>query len=182
MPDTTHDPAIHIVDYNRSWPREFDREAAKLHDALGRVAVRIDHVGSTSVPGLAAKPIIDISVSVQSVYPMDDYRRPLEKLGYLFVYASGSPDFHFFGKPALRPRTHHIHVCKLGSGHEYRHLAFRNYLRAHPHEAERYAAVKRSIGAKHPGDRLAYIAGKQDIVDEIEKKSLAWANKAGWMY
>ena len=87
--------------------------------------MRVDHVGSTSVSGLCAKPIIDVNVSVLDVAAVDSYRRPLEEIGYLFVPVPESQDFHFFGKPATRPRIYHVHVCEAGSLHERGQLGVR---------------------------------------------------------
>ena len=100
---------------------------------------------------------------------------PLEGLGYLFAPDPASPDFHFFGLPAARPRTHHLHVCAAGSEHERRHLAVRDYLRAHPDEVSAYAERKRELVARAPGDRLAYIEGKDDYVAALERRALAWS-------
>ena len=180
--DTTYDPAIRIVEYDPSWQEMFEREAAAIRGALGPVAVRVDHVGSTSVPGLSAKPIIDIDVSVSDIAMVDSYRGPLEGIGYLFVPDPDFPDFHFFGKPAARPRTYHIHVCETGSLHEGRQLAVRDYLRTHPEEATAYGAVKQAIAERHAGDRLGYIAGKDFYVKALERRALAWhvpAEEAG---
>ena len=115
--DNRYDAAIRVVEYEPSWEEKFEREAAAIRRALGSAAVRVDHVGSTSVPGLSAKPIIDINISVPDITAVDSYRRPLEGIGYLFVPVPESPDFHFFGKPATRPRIYHIHVSRVpGSG------------------------------------------------------------------
>lgn len=149
---------------------------ARVEAALGSQAVRIDHVGSTAVPGMAAKPIVDLQVSVVEIEPTAPYARPLEGLGYLFAPDSDSPDFHFFGKPAARPRSFHLHVCLPGGDDEARHLALREYLRAHPGEALRYGEVKRELVAGSPGDRLAYIAGKADYMAELERRALDWLN------
>ena len=169
------DPAVRVVPSDPAWPRAFASEAARLRAALGTVAVRIEHVGSTAVPGLAAKPIIDIQVSVRSIEPLERYRRPLAALGYLFVPDLESPDYHFFGKPAQRPRTRHLHVCEAGTPQELRHLAVRDFLRAHPAEAEAYAAVKRAAAMRHPGDRLAYMAAKRSFIEGLERRAVAWA-------
>ena len=95
------------------------------------------------MPGLAAKPILDLHLSVDALQPRARYVEPLERLGYLFVPAPESPDYHFFAKPPERPRTHHLHVGEVGSAHEFRHLAVRDFLRSHHGEAVRYAALKR---------------------------------------
>jgi GrpB-like predicted nucleotidyltransferase (UPF0157 family) len=173
--DDRFDPAIRIVEHDPAWATQAAQEIARLAAALGDVAVRIDHVGSTAVPGLAAKPILDLQVSVTALEPRERYVAPLESLGYLFAPAPDeSPDFHFFGRPPERPRTHHVHVCLAGGAHEHRHLAVRDFLRAHPGEAARYAALKRAVAARHPQDRLAYIAGKEAHVTALEARALAW--------
>ena len=145
----------------------------RIADALGEVAVRVDHVGSTAVPGLAAKPVIDLQLSVAAIDALDTYRGPLEQLGYLFVPDPASPDFHLFAKPAERPRTHHVHVCEAGSTHELRHLAVRDFLRSHPDEAAEYESLKRRLAAENPDDRLAYIEGKDPFMAALEARALA---------
>ncbi len=172
------DPAIRIVDYDASWPQAATTELDRIAAALGAVGVRFEHIGSTAVPGMAAKPIVDLQVSVVALEPRAPYVTPLERLGYLFARAPDSPDRHFFGKPAARPRTHHVHVCADGSAHELRHVAVRDFLRAHPREADTYAALKRELAARHPQDRRAYIAGKNDFVAALEQRALAWARLA----
>jgi GrpB-like predicted nucleotidyltransferase (UPF0157 family) len=174
--DDRFDPAVRIVDYDPAWPEMAAAEMARIEAALGEQAVRTDHVGSTAVPGMAAKPIVDLQASVAAIEPTGRYARPLEELGYLFAGDPDSPDFHFFGKPVERPRTFHLHVCAAGSDHELRHLAVRDYLRAQPGEALRYAEVKRELVAAHPGDRLAYIEGKAGYVAALEQRALDWLN------
>jgi len=118
-----------------------------LNGSLGHVALRSEHIGSTAVPGLAAKPIVDLLVAVVASEPRDLYVDPLGRLGYLFVPEAGSPDRHFFGKPPERPRAYHVHVVEAGSGQARRHLAVRDFLRVHPAEAARYAGLKREVAA-----------------------------------
>jgi GrpB-like predicted nucleotidyltransferase (UPF0157 family) len=166
------DPAVRIVDYDPGWPAEARRELARVAAALGDLAVRLDHVGSTAVPGLAAKPIVDLQVSVAALEPQRAYVEPLEALGYLFVAYATAPEYHFFGKPPERPRTHHLHICLAGSFEELRHLAVRDLLRADPGEAARYEAVKRESARLHPEDRHAYMDGKEAFVVELERRAL----------
>ena len=87
------------------------------------------------------------------------------------------PIFIFFGKPAERPRSHHLHVCEAGSGHEFRHLAVRDFLREHSDEAAIYAALKHELVKRHPQDRLAYMAGKEHYVTELEGRAVVWARR-----
>jgi GrpB-like predicted nucleotidyltransferase (UPF0157 family) len=175
--DERFDPAVRIVDYDPAWPAQAAAELRRLKDGLGAVAVRLEHVGSTAVPGLAAKPILDLQLSVAALEPRARYVEPLERLGYLFAPAPESPDHHFFAKPPERPRTFHLHAGAAGSEHELRHLAVRDFLRAHDDEAAAYAALKREVASRHPQDRLAYIAGKESYVSALEARALAWARR-----
>jgi len=171
------DPAVRIVDYDPAWPWAAAAELARVGAALGDLAVRLDHVGSTSVPGLAAKPIVDLQVSVAALEPRRSYVEPLEAIGYLFVAFATAPEYHFFGKPPERPRSVHLHVCAAGSFEELRHLAVRDYLRANPAAAARYEAVKRRSARRNPEDRIAYMAGKDAFVTELEQRALEWHAK-----
>jgi GrpB-like predicted nucleotidyltransferase (UPF0157 family) len=177
--DERFDPAVRIVEYDPAWPGMAEAEIGRIGAAVGEAAVRIEHVGSTAVPGLAAKPVIDLQLSVADVGARSLYVGPLEGLGYLFAPDPASPDFHFFGLPAARPRTHHLHVCAAGSEDERRHLAVRDYLRAHPDEVGAYAELKRRLVGRAAGDRLAYITGKDSYVAALERRALAWAADVG---
>src|SRR5262245_18675518 len=126
--DAADPRVIRIVDYDPDWRRRFAELGVRLRSALGGVALRIDHIGSTSVPGLAAKPVIDIQVSVARLEPIDPFRAPLERLGY--VYRANNPERtkRYFREPPGQPRTH-IHVRRAGSFSEQFPLLFRDYLR-----------------------------------------------------
>lgn len=172
--DDRFDPAVRMVDYHPEWPLLADAELLRIRARLGAVAARLEHVGSTAVPGLAAKPILDLQVSVPDVARQDAYVGPLTALGYLFAPDPASLDYHFFGKPPERPRSYHLHVCEVGSAHEFRHLAVRDFLRSHPDEVGSYAALKRRVAARVGADRLAYIEGKDAYVAALEERALAW--------
>jgi GrpB-like predicted nucleotidyltransferase (UPF0157 family) len=176
--DDRFDPAVRIVDYDPAWPAEAETELRRIRAALGEVAVRVDHIGSTAIPGLAGKPIIDLQVAVDALEPTERYVEPLARLGYLFVPAPNSPDHHFFAKPPERPRTHHVHVFEAGSEHELRHLAVRDFLRANPEAAAGYAILKRELAARHPQDRLAYVEGKEAPMRALEELALAWVRSS----
>jgi GrpB-like predicted nucleotidyltransferase (UPF0157 family) len=152
--------------------------SSKPKQALGPLALRLEHVGSTAVPGLAAKPVLDLLLPVQVMEPRDCYAEPLERLGYLFVPDPEWPDFPLFAKPHERPRSYHPRVCARGSKHEARHIAVRDFLRAHPEEAARYTALKRALADRNPHDRLAYIAGKERYVKALEGRALASRSSA----
>jgi GrpB-like predicted nucleotidyltransferase (UPF0157 family) len=168
------DPAITTVDYDPQWVAKFESEKGRLTEALGDVAACIEHIGSTAVSGLAAKPIIDIDIFVRATEPMAPYREPLEALGYVFQFDPETPRLHFFGYPAQRPRLFHVHVAELGGQHMESDLAIRDFLRTHPDVAAEYARLKRALTARHPGDRDAYIAGKAEFMSELKARALRW--------
>ena len=172
--DDRFDPAIRVVPYDGDWPRTFEAEAQRIRQALGE-GVTVEHVGSTSVPGPAAKPIVDILVLVDTLE--DSWFKPaLERLGYLYQPPGGGvdDDFPFFGKPAARPRQFHIHVARRTSELAASDIAVRDYLRNHPEEAAAYAALKSTIAVAHPEDRLEYIAGKDHYVRDLKARALEW--------
>ena len=158
-----------------AWPVLAEAELRRIEQALGDLAIRAEHVGSTAVTGLAAKPIVDLQLSVDRIEPRERYVQPLRRIGYLFVPAPESPDRYFFAKPPERPRTHHLHLCAAGSATEFRHIAVRDVLRAHADEATRYAALKRELVARYPQDRLAYIEGEDGYVMALEERAVTWA-------
>ena len=164
-----------IVDPDPAWASWFEREAADIRAALGDRVVRIDHVGSTSVPGLAAKPVIDIQVSLASMEQRSGFVPQLEGLGYVFVADPVEPEHAFLSKGYHpdEPRKFHVHVCRAGSDWEGRHLAFRDWLRAHPEDAARYADLKRRKAAEHPNDVFAYTDAKTHFIRTIEARALA---------
>ena len=139
---------IEVVPYDSRWPEEFGRERDRIQAALGGVAVRIEHNGSTAVAGLSAKPVIDIQISVAQLQPMDAYARPLTVIGYTHVPHEDDAWCPFFHRPAEWPHTHHVHVVVAGGDEEWRTLAFRDYLRSHLEAAREYAALKQELAAR----------------------------------
>jgi GrpB-like predicted nucleotidyltransferase (UPF0157 family) len=172
------DPII-IVNYDPAWPSEFAQLAGTIRKALGRTAIRIDHVGSTAVPGLDAKPIIDIQVSVSSLEPDAPFREPLESAG--FGFSEDNPDLtkRFFREPPGTRRAH-IHVRRAGSFDEQLNLLFRDYLRSHREAAEEYAATKRSLALKFGNDREGYVRAKEPTVWALLVRAHDWGQKIGW--
>ena len=159
--------AVILVEYNPEWPRAFAAEEARLRDRLGDVAVRVDHVGSTAVPGLMAKAIIDIQVSVPSVADVDAYRVPLEDLGYAFQPDPRFPTYPFFRYPATGPRLHHLHVAEAGSPEEQEHLIFRDRLRHDPVIASLYRDLKHDLARRFFADRTGYSSSKGPFVNTV---------------
>lgn len=168
-----------IADYVQEWPQQFALTGGQLRVALGDCALRIDHIGSTAVPGLAAKPVIDIQISVPSLEPAGAYRTAIESCG--FTWRRDNPELtkRYFRELPPRPRTH-VHVRRAGSFSEQFALLFRDYLRAHSDRAERFAAAKRELAALLRVDRAAYVEAKAPLVWEIVHEADDWAQLTGW--
>jgi len=162
---------LKIVPYDPRWPSAFEAEAIRLREALGPLALRIDHNGSTSIPGLAAKPIIDIQISVALLQPIVAYGAPLRAIGYLHVTGPDDSFCPFFHRPSQWPHTHHLHVVQNGGAEERRTLAFRDYLREHGEVAREYEQLKRDLATQlAPSDREsreAYARAKTHFIDRI---------------
>jgi GrpB-like predicted nucleotidyltransferase (UPF0157 family) len=156
---------IAVVPYDAAWPGMFAAERDRLAAALGEVAVRIDHFGSTAVPGLAAKPWIDIQVGVRRMRPADAYRDPLLALGYVH-HPDDDDDHEFFDR-----RPYHVHVCAAGGDWARRHLAFRDLLRRDPAARAAYQEEKLRLAAEHD-DVLAYTEAKTPIIRRLQDASI----------
>jgi len=171
------DDELQIVPHDAAWVAQFEAEASRIRKALGSLALRIDHHGSTSIPGLAAKPIIDIQVSVCSLSPIEAYGEPLQAIGYHHVPHDHDSFCPFFHRPFDWPHTHHVHVVTAGGEEEQRTLAFRDYLRDHVDQAREYEQLKRQLAARlTPQDavaREAYARAKTNFIERIIQIALA---------
>jgi GrpB-like predicted nucleotidyltransferase (UPF0157 family) len=172
------DPAS-VVAHDPEWPALFEAVGGALRRELGDLAARIDHIGSTSVPGLDAKPIIDVQISVESLEPVSAYAPALERAG--FLWRSENPELtkRYFREAPGRRRTH-VHVRRAGSFSEQLALLFRDYLRADDAWAKRYAAEKHRLAHLLKGDRQAYVDGKDPFVWETIRRADRWAQQVGW--
>jgi GrpB-like predicted nucleotidyltransferase (UPF0157 family) len=166
-----------LVPYDSQWSAHFDVERDRLLAAMGALAVRIDHHGSTSVPGLAAKPIIDIQISVRSLAPLRAYAAPLQRLGYTHRPHADDAWSPYFFKPAGTPHTHHVHVVEAGREPERRTLAFRDFLREHTDAARAYEQLKWELVAAYDRGELQtiddYANAKTVFVEATIKAALA---------
>ncbi len=160
-----------VVAYDPRWPHEFEAERARIGHALGALALRIDHNGSTAVPGLAAKPIIDIQISVARLDSIAMYAEPLAPLGYVHMPHRDDAVCPFFHRPAHWPYTHHVHLVEVGGDEERRTLAFRDYLREHEPVAREYETLKRALarefGEHDPASREAYANAKGAFIARV---------------
>lgn len=158
---------VRVVPYQPAWAALFVAEAARLRAALGERVLAIEHVGSTSVPGLAAKPILDLAASVPSLAGAIDLVPDLQRLGYEHKADPELPERLYFVKGTPEHRTHHLSLAEPGSRFWRQHLLFRDVLRANPALAAEYARLKHDLAARHSTDRLAYGAGKKAFIDSV---------------
>lgn len=157
---------IAIDDYNLRWPERFESIRDRIAPALGTIAAAIEHIGSTAVPGLAAKPIIDLDVLLRSDADLPAAMSKLAALGYEHQGDLGIPGRHAFKAPS-HDVQHHLYVCLPSTEEFSRHIAFRDHLRAHPKDANVYSSLKRSLAQRFPHDRDAYTNAKTQFVHEI---------------
>ncbi|MBI1813212.1 GrpB family protein [Candidatus Peregrinibacteria bacterium] len=171
---------IIIVPYSENWPASFAMEKKRLQDAIGNTIVAIEHIGSTAVPGLAAKPVIDIIAGVRSMQEADGLIRELKNLGYLYPeeFNASLPDRRFFMHMNKKKteRTHHLHLISY-QGKEWKEaIAFRNLLRGSHAVAEKYAALKKTLSLKYKNDREGYTSAKTAFIERAlePKQTKSW--------
>lgn len=183
---------IEIVSYRAEWVEEFRALAGRLREGLGDLALRIDHIGSTSVPGLPAKDVIDIQVTVASLDPIEPIRDGLARAGFVLEPAIGedhrppgeegpAEDWRKqFAREGPGEKRTHVHIRVAGRRNQRYALLFRDYLRSHPLMAEAYARLKFRIAHFHPDDRIAYVEIKDPAVDLIALPAEEWAERTDW--
>ena len=167
---------LQILAYDPRWAVEFEAERDRIAHVIGDLATSIEHNGSTAVPGLAAKPIIDIQISVKQLRPIARYAEPLATLGYLHVTHVDDTFCPFFHRPREWPHTHHVHVVEAGGQEERRTLAFRDFLREHSDIAREYAALKHRLAAVSDAtsadSREAYANAKSEFIERVVQTAL----------
>jgi NAD-dependent deacetylase len=164
---------VEVVASDPRWPRLYDEEAARIVEALGDVVVEVEHMGSTAVPGLAAKPVIDISVGLRTLELSAEQIAALEGLGYEYLGEFGLPGRLYFRKRPER-RTHQLHAVKWDGEHWHRHRAFREYLRARPAEAARYGEFKQELAREVDHDWREYTERKESFMNELFARAWRW--------
>ncbi|NEQ99829.1 MAG: GrpB family protein [Cyanothece sp. SIO2G6] len=170
---------IEVVPHNPAWQAAFELEARCVAAALGANVAEVYHIGSTSIPGIYAKPIIDLMVAVGAIAPVDRQTPAMGERGYEAMGEYGIPGRRYFRKDnAAGTRTHHVHVFEMGSDQIERHLAFRDYMRAHPKEARAYSDLKQMLAKAHPTDIEAYMDGKDGFIQAIDTKAALWRSLA----
>lgn len=166
---------VRVVPYDIQWPHVFAEERDRLAGVLGTGAAAVHHIGSTSVPGLCAKPVIDVLIETPDLGVIDRLTPRMEILGYVAKGEYGIPRRRYFSRPeGERPKVH-VHVYASGDGQIGRHLRFRDYLRAHPDSAKRYCIVKQALAVEHGDNAEAYQSGKADYIDRVDVDAARWA-------
>jgi len=165
---------IVVVPHDPQWSKLFEDAVEELTAILGWEILAVHHIGSTAIHGILAKPIIDVLVEVQAIERIDGFNDVMVERGYIPKGAFGIAGRRFFIKGTETHRTHHVHMFERGEPRVDRHLRFRDYLRAHPDEAEAYGRLKEGLARRFPHDIDGYMAGKDEFIKEIERKAEAW--------
>ena len=172
------DPPIVVVDYDPSWPGVYQGWRKTIGNELGGIARRIEHVGSTAVEGLPAKPIVDVQVSVTDIRDEERYVPALERCG---VQLRSRDELHRYFRPfSGMARDVHVHVCNVGSRWERVHLLFRDYLRSHEAARNAYAETKRKAAETWADDRWGYTDAKTEVIRDLLASAEKWAVESGW--
>ncbi len=167
---------VELHGHDPRWANQASAEASRLSDALGGNLVRIEHVGSTAIPGIWAKPVIDLMPIIRSLAAVDEKREALEALGYEWYGECGIPDRRYctLTHPETGKRLVNVHIFKPDSPHAHRLLEFRDYLRVHPEKALECETEKRRAAALYPDDVLAYNDAKSVWIKACEIQAVQW--------
>ena len=173
-------PGVVVVPYDPAWPREFERAAGEVCAAMGGGnLLALHHIGSTSIPNIHAKPVIDMLAVVAELAALDARGDAMRRIGYEVMGEFGIAGRRYFRRDdANGRRTHQVHAFADGSPHVRRHLAFRDFLRAHPAIAREYSELKQRLAAAHADDIEAYMDGKDAFIKATEQRALTWAARA----
>jgi len=166
---TVNQEPVIIAEYSSQWPAQFNEESQVLRATFGLIEIDIEHVGSTAVPGLAAKPIIDILLGANSLAQIESHIPHLESVGYRYVpeFEKQLPQRRYFVKPARGEARFHLHAVERGSAFWRDHLRFRDALRHQPALCDRYASLKRQLAASFFMDRAAYTDAKAPFIEAV---------------
>ncbi|MGG0657648.1 GrpB family protein [Rummeliibacillus pycnus] len=162
---------VNLKDYNPNWVKQFELEKVKITNAIGDQILGIEHIGSTSIKGLKAKPIIDIMVCVDDLKNVDALVHLLDNIGYEYVPKPEFKDRRFFRKGLWGQGTCHLHLCEYNSSEWIEKLLFRDYLRHNPDIAEHYALVKLELASQYKFDRPTYTKKKEPFIQSVIKKA-----------
>ncbi len=162
---------IIIVPYDMSWPRIYEEEKRLILSSVGHLIHSLEHIGSTSVHGLYAKPIVDILAGVDDLGDAEQCRALLLPLGYESVSSGDNPDWYYCLGKNSNTQGFHLHLVREGSQFQRKHTLFRDWLKTHPRDAEAYKDLKITLSKKYRDDRLSYTISKTEFIDRIIEKA-----------
>lgn len=162
---------VTLVDYNPNWLKKFEYEKTSIINAIGDQILHIEHIGSTAIIGLKAKPIIDIMVGIHHLEQVSPLVQPLQDIGYEYVPKIEFKDRKFFRKGQWGQGTCHLHICEYDSSEWREKILFRNYLRNHPEFAEEYALLKTNLASEYAFDRHTYTKNKEPFIRTVLQKA-----------
>ncbi|MFE4525503.1 GrpB family protein [Cytobacillus firmus] len=162
---------VFIEEYTSDWVKQFQEEREILKEIIGEKVIAIEHIGSTSVEGLGAKPILDIAIGVNDLEVVSEFIEPLKQIGYEFVYHKEFPERRFFRKGQWRAGTHHLHFYKFQGEHWNNQILFRNYLRNNPGVSKEYHQLKVDLAEKFQFDRVSYTENKAPFIQNVLQKA-----------
>lgn len=166
---------VEVVPHDPRWQAAFAVESRLIADALGANGIAIHHIGSTAIPGIYAKPIIDLLVEVKAILQVDQQSLAIAALGYEVLGEFGISGRRYFRKDnSAGVRTHHVHTFEVGSAQIKRHLIFRDYMIAHPEVAQRYSQLKCQLAKAYPTDINQYMDGKDEFIQAMDRQAAAW--------
>lgn len=166
---------VAVVPHDPRWRDAFEAEAKRVAAALGGNVVAIHHIGSTAIPDIYAKPVVDLLVEVRDIAEVDGRSSAMESLGYEVMGEYGIPGRRYFRRDDREGnRTHNLHAFEAGSAEVERHLAFRDYMIAHPGDAQSYSELKRKLAEEHPQSMDGYMDGKDGFVKEMDRRAARW--------
>lgn len=168
--------SVEVVSYNSNWQEMYKEESEKIKNILNDIIIDIYHIGSTAIPGIKAKPVIDILVGVKDIEAVDQYNHKMEELGYEAMGEYGIPKRRFFSKGESK-RSHHVHIFQVGNEEIERHINFKEYLISHPDKGQEYSKLKEKLVNKYTYDMENYTTGKSDFIKEIDREAKLWWEK-----
>lgn len=165
---------VEVLPHQVEWSNMFRDESRKITNVFEKEILNVFHIGSTAIPNIKAKPVIDIMVEVINIENVDNFNNDMKQLGYKALGENGIPNRRFFKKGGDN-RTHHVHIFEQGNEEISRHLRFRDYMIAHPEEAMKYSQLKEYLAEKFPNNIEKYIEGKNNYIKEIDNKAEKWS-------
>ena len=165
---------IEVVPHNPNWKKKFNGEARVIKSIFNEEIIAVHHIGSTAIPEISAKPIIDILVEVHNIDKIDGYNTKMIEKGYIPKGEYGILGRRFFIKGSEEFRTFHVHIFEEENPEIRRLLNFRNYMIAHPKEAQKYSQLKESLAQEYPENVKSYIDGKDAFIKKIDEKAKDW--------